>query len=168
MVNGLDRGARRIVFGALSTVTVVVLLFGYRTSTEGPGTTAALPAVTPATTTESSDTTSRSTPSTPKATRSATAVPSTKTVVTGDQEQTQWGPVQVELTITGGSITSVAVPVYPNGNGRDAQINSFALPQLVQETISAQSASIDMISGATVTSDGYLRSLQSALDKAGL
>ncbi|MCA1983595.1 FMN-binding protein [Nocardioides nematodiphilus] len=159
------------MFGALSTVTVVVLLFGYRTSTEGPGTTAALPAVTPATTTESSDTTPRSTPSTPsapKATRSATAVPSTKTVVTGDQEQTQWGPVQVELTITGGSITSVAVPVYPNGNGRDAQINSFALPQLVQETISAQSASIDMISGATVTSDGYLRSLQSALDKAGL
>ena len=185
MVNGMERGVRRIVFGALSTVTVVVLLFGYRTSTEGPATTAALPAITPVTTTESSDTTGPSTPTTtqtPKATQTTQAPKATQTTqapkatqaasspktVTGDQEQTQWGPVQVELTISDGSITDVAVPVYPSGNGRDAEINSYALPQLVQETISAQSANIDMISGATVTSDGYLRSLQSALDKAGL
>ena len=72
------------------------------------------------------------------------------------------------LTIADGRITDVAVPVYPDGHGRDQEINSFALPQLVQETIDAQSADIDMVSGATVTSDGYLRSLQSALDKAGL
>ena len=58
------------------------------------------------------------------------------------------------------------MPEYPNGNGRDQQINSYALPQLVSETLSAQSASIDMVSGATYTSQGYLQSLQSAIDQA--
>ena len=62
----------------------------------------------------------------------------------------------------------MTVVQYPNGNGRDEEINSYALPILVQETIDSQSASIDMVSGATVTSDGYLQSLQSALDQADL
>ncbi|MBV9923302.1 MAG: FMN-binding protein, partial [Pseudonocardia sp.] len=53
-------------------------------------------------------------------------------------------------------------------NGRDQEINAEALPVLVRETMSAQNADIDMVSGATVTSDGYVRSLQSALDQAGL
>ena len=59
---------------------------------------------------------------------------------------------------------------YPDGNGRDREINDDALPVLVlvQETISAQSADVDMVSGATVTSTGYVQSLQSALDQAGL
>ena len=56
----------------------------------------------------------------------------------------------------------------PSGNGRDLEINGRALPVLMQETIDAQSAKIDMVSGATVTSDGYLPSLQSALDQAGI
>ncbi len=88
--------------------------------------------------------------------------------VTGSVAQTRWGPVQVELTVSGGKVTAVNVLQYPNGNGRDQEINSYALPVLVQETISAQSANIDMVSGATVTSDGYLTSLQSALDQAGI
>jgi uncharacterized protein with FMN-binding domain len=54
---------------------------------------------------------------------------------------------------------------YPSGNGTDQQINSYALPRLVKETLDAQSANIDMVSGATVTSEGYLQSLQSALDQ---
>ena len=57
---------------------------------------------------------------------------------------------------------------YPTGNGRDEQINGYALPILIQETLDGQSAEIDMVSGATVTSVGYLQSLQSALDQAGL
>ena len=57
---------------------------------------------------------------------------------------------------------------YPSGNGTDAQINGYALPVLIQETLDAQSANIDMVSGATVTSGGYTESLQSALDQAGL
>jgi uncharacterized protein with FMN-binding domain len=74
----------------------------------------------------------------------------------------------VQLTVAGKKITNVAVVQYPNGNGRDQEINAQALPILIQETLDQQSASIDMVSGATVTSDGYLQSLQSALDKAGL
>ena len=67
-----------------------------------------------------------------------------------------------------GKITAVDVPQYPDGNHRDDEINADALPTLKQETLSAQSADIDMVSGATVTSQGYLQSLQSALDQAGL
>lgn len=66
-----------------------------------------------------------------------------------------------------GKITDVAVLQYPNGNHRDVEINNYALPILIQETKNAQSAQIDMVSGATVTSDGYVQSLQSALDQAG-
>jgi len=80
---------------------------------------------------------------------------------------TRWGPVQLVLTVQQGKITDVDVVQYPNGNGRDQEINQYALPVLVQETLTAQSAEIDMVSGATVTSEGYLASLQSALDQAG-
>jgi uncharacterized protein with FMN-binding domain len=82
--------------------------------------------------------------------------------------QTQWGPVQVQVTMEGGRLSDVSVLQYPNGNPRDQQIDAYALPILVQESLDAQSADIDMVSGATVTSDGYLRSLQGALDQAGL
>ena len=57
---------------------------------------------------------------------------------------------------------------YPNGNCRDQQINAYALPILAQEALAAQSADIDTVSGATVTSDGYIDSLQAALDQAHL
>jgi uncharacterized protein with FMN-binding domain len=79
---------------------------------------------------------------------------------------TPYGPVQVQITVSGGSITQVNVPQYPNGSGRDQEINSFALPQLISETTSAQSANINMVSGATFTSQGYIQSLQSAIDQA--
>jgi uncharacterized protein with FMN-binding domain len=57
---------------------------------------------------------------------------------------------------------------YPTDTPRDYQINSFAIPQLNSEAVAAGSAHIDAVSGATYTSQGYLGSLQSALDKAGL
>jgi uncharacterized protein with FMN-binding domain len=76
--------------------------------------------------------------------------------------------VQVGITVAGGKVTAVQVVDYPQNNGRDREINAYALPVLVQETLGAQSAQIDMVSGATVTSEGYLQSLQSALDQAGL
>ncbi|WP_017934750.1 FMN-binding protein [Nocardioides sp. Iso805N] len=157
------RGVNRIVFWFLSTVTVLVLLFGYHTSTSGPAASAPLSAIASVTPGATSDATTEDSGSS-----SGSSGSSATTTVTGDEAQTQWGPVQVQLSIADGKITDVAVPTYPNGNGRDAEINSYALPQLVKETIAAQSADIDMVSGATVTSDGYLQSLQSALDKAGL
>ncbi len=81
---------------------------------------------------------------------------------------TRWGPMQVEITVSGGKITAAQAVQYPSGNGRDAEINSYALPVLNQEVVDRQSAQIDTVSGATVTSDGYLQSLQSALDQAHL
>ena len=81
---------------------------------------------------------------------------------------TQWGPVQVQLTVAGGAISKVTVLQHPSANGKDQEINDYALPILTKETVDAQSAQIDMVSGATVTSTGYLESLQSALDQANL
>jgi uncharacterized protein with FMN-binding domain len=73
----------------------------------------------------------------------------------------------VEVTVTGGTIAKVNVLQQPSGNPKDTEINDYALPILVQDTLDAQSAQIDMVSGATVTSEGYLQSLQAALDEAG-
>lgn len=86
----------------------------------------------------------------------------------GSTVPTRWGPVQVRVTVAGGKMTDVTPLVYPNSNFRDQQINAYALPQLRTEALQAQSANIDTVSGATVTSDGYIQSLQSALDAAHL
>ncbi|MEU9833446.1 FMN-binding protein [Streptosporangium sp. NPDC048047] len=88
--------------------------------------------------------------------------------VAGDAADTRWGPVQVELVLSGGKMAGIKVLQAPMGNHRDIAINDEALPILNEAALSAQSADIDTVSGATYTSDGYIRSLQSALDKAGL
>ena len=142
----------RIALWFFSTVTVVVLLFGYKTS---PGASAV-----------GGDTAVAS--SADPAGSTGTTGSGASTTVTGPSADTRWGPVQVQITVAGGSITNVAVVQYPNSNGKDQEINARALPVLIQETLTAQSAKIDMVSGATYTSDGYVTSLQSALDQAGL
>jgi uncharacterized protein with FMN-binding domain len=144
----------RIVLWFMCTLTVVVLLFGYSTSTAGPGTVGGETSIISSGGTATTD--SGGTPAAGAAT------------VTGSVAQTRWGPVQVEIIVADGTVTDVSVVEYPTGNRRDRQINETALPVLVDETIDAQSADIDMVSGATVTSAGYLESLQSALDQAGL
>ena len=88
------------------------------------------------------------------------------TTVTGDAVDTQFGPVQVKITITNGQLTAADAVEYPTERSRDIEINSYAIPQLNQEAVAAKSAQIDTISGATYTSEGYISSLQSALDKA--
>ena len=85
---------------------------------------------------------------------------------TGQSTDTRWGPVQVRITVSGGRITAAEAVDYPMNNGRDQQINQYAIPQLQNETLQAQSAQIDMVSGATYTSEGYTTSLQSAIDQA--
>jgi|SRR4051812_43675586 uncharacterized protein with FMN-binding domain len=162
---------RRITLWLFSTVAAVVLLFSYRTSTGG-GTAPAVAAVAPATTPQADDpATAPATGSSPSPGRSSAGSTKSSTgtkTYTGAVAGTRWGDVQVAVTVSDGKITDVSVPVYPNGNGRDQEINAYALPALVQETLQAQSANIQAVSGATVTSDGYLQSLQSALDAAGL
>ncbi|MEW2117833.1 FMN-binding protein [Streptomyces sp. NPDC005474] len=84
--------------------------------------------------------------------------------VTGDTIQTQYGPVQVRVTVSGGKITKAEAVQQPKG-GRSDQISGDAVPKLNKEAVAAGSANIDAISGASYTSAGYKKSLQSALDK---
>jgi uncharacterized protein with FMN-binding domain len=144
---------RRIVMWAMSTVTTVVLLFGYHTSTSGPST-ASEQVISGTADTPSSGTTSSSGSSSSSTSSSSSSSGSSSGTVTGSVANTRWGPVQVSITTSGGKVTAVDVVQYPNGNPKDQEINSYALPVLIKETLSAQSADIDMVSGATVTSDG--------------
>lgn len=84
---------------------------------------------------------------------------------TGAAVSEPWGAFQVQVVIRGGSITDVAVVEAP-GDRHSRAINSQAVPLLKESTIASQGASVDMVSGATWTSDSYARSLQSALDEA--
>jgi uncharacterized protein with FMN-binding domain len=176
---------RRITTWALSTLTALVLLFSYHTSTSssaagvvavgglggvngssgsGPasaggagsgGTSAATPTPTP----------TQGTGSSKGGTSGSSSGDGT---YTGDAVMTQYGPVQVQLTVSGGRITKSAVTQVPWNDWRDQEINSYAVPVLNGEVVQAQSSQIDMVSGATFTSEGYIQSLQSAIDKAHL
>lgn len=137
---------RRIVIGAMGTVTGVALLFGYRAGSidlGGTGTSGG-------------------------AVAEAAADGSGATTVTGDAVSTEYGDVQVEITVEDGAITAAEAVAYPTGDHHSEQINAYAVPQLEQETVDAGDADIDAVSGATITSDAYVESLQSAIDAAGL
>ncbi|MGC9667739.1 FMN-binding protein [Planosporangium sp. 12N6] len=185
---------RRITMWFVTTVAVVVLLFSYRTSTMGPGATTSVvagsaggnaPGVVsgdvPDTTGGGSDDNrsaggsgATAAPGTAGSTGSngssgssgSTRASGSNVVANGTVAQTRWGPVQVRVTISGGKITDVTTLQIPDSNRRDIEINSYAVPQLRAEVLAAQSARIDVVSGATVTSEGYRSSLQAALDSA--
>jgi uncharacterized protein with FMN-binding domain len=142
---------RRIVIAIGLTITGLVMLFNYPSSTAGAGAP-----------TQARDATL------PSPIGAGTVAPSGAGTFTGDTVDTRWGPVQVAITVSGGRITNATAVVYPNGNSRDQQINAYALPVLAQEVVAAQSAHIDHVSGATVTSGGYIGSVQSAIDQANL
>jgi len=86
----------------------------------------------------------------------------------GATNQTRFGPVQVQITVSSGKITAVKALQYPNGDPRSANISQQAIPYLVQQTLAAQSDQISGVGGASYTSYGFYISLQSALKKAGL
>jgi uncharacterized protein with FMN-binding domain len=88
------------------------------------------------------------------------------TTLTGAVENTGYGPMQVQVTLLGKKITGVKVLQQTNDGINSQQIDANAIPQLNRETLAAQSARIDAVSGASYTSGGYIKSLQSALDKA--
>ncbi len=97
------------------------------------------------------------------------AAPKTKDgTYTGNSEDTQYGPVQVRATVSSGKLTEVTVLQVPDNGRYEDQIVTVALPILRSEALSKQTANIDIVSGATFTSQGYAQSLQSALDQAGL
>ncbi|GHS87234.1 hypothetical protein AGMMS50218_08660 [Actinomycetota bacterium] len=92
---------------------------------------------------------------------------STTVTVAGDVVQTRYGPVQVALTLTAGTITDVQTLQSPSAQRESAQIAARSTPVLAQEVLAAQSAHIDTVSGATYTSEGYRQSVQSVLDQVG-
>ena len=152
---------KRIVIALLSTISGLVLLFSYPTSTNKLVTADAAPVAGTGTTTGAAATGAAAAP-----TAAAPAAAAKSGTFTGATAQTRWGPVQVRIVVANGKITSADAIRYPSGNGNDAQINAYAIPQLNAEAVAANSAKIDMISGATVTSGGYLQSLQNAIDQA--
>jgi uncharacterized protein with FMN-binding domain len=160
---------RRIAVALMGTVSGLVLLFSYHTSrNEGAvAVSASAPAVAGSSGSSGSAGASGSSGAAAGAAPPAAAASAAGTY-TGDSVMTRWGAVQVEITVAGGKVTAVQAVEYPQGNARDRQINAYALPVLAQEATQAQSAQIDAVSGATVTSDGYIQSLQSALDQAHL
>jgi uncharacterized protein with FMN-binding domain len=169
---------KRITYWFLSTLSALVLLFGYHTSTSSSMAATSSPSAVVSGSGDTSKTSSGSASSGSgtggsgsgdgsSGSGSSSSGSSKSSTVTGSVVDTQWGPVQVQITLSGDTITAVHVLQYPSGNPKDDEINAQALPILIDETKQAGSAHIDMVSGATVTSTGYVQSLQSALDKAG-
>jgi uncharacterized protein with FMN-binding domain len=156
---------RRVSLWLTATIAIVVLLFTYHTSTTGrTAQTVAVGTAAPGVvTTQGTDPTATTDPTSTPSTGTGT---SSKVKANGSVADTRWGPVQVQVTISSGKITDVQALIYPNGNGRDEEINAYALPQLRQQVLTAQSGDIQGVSGATVTSDGYRESLQAALSAA--
>ena len=87
-----------------------------------------------------------------------------ETAITGKVASTVYGPVQVQLIVKSNKIVKVAILEQPTNTIHDIQIGEFAFPKLISETLAAQNAKIDAVSGASYTSAGYISSLQSAVD----
>ncbi|MEU7788965.1 FMN-binding protein [Amycolatopsis sp. NPDC049159] len=154
---------RRIAIALAATVSIVVLLFSYRTSTDQTPVAAGRPLGGGQPSRTSAPVTSGPAASSPTTSGGASGGDGT---FTGDAADTRYGPVQVRITVAGGRITDAQAIEYPQESGRDVRINSEAVPELNQEALQAQSAQIDTVSGATYTSEGYQQSLQSAIDAA--
>ena len=186
---------RRIVLWAMSTLTVLVLLFSYSTSRSSSAVVAAetRPVTTSSKTSDSTGSTSGSSsasstdssgqePADDTTTDSSTSsgssgssgsqdstgTSSAAKTYAGDAVMTRYGNVQVQITVKDGTITAAEVLQVPWNDRRDQMINAAAVPVYNEETVNAQSAQIDVVSGATYTWDGYTQSLQSAIDQANL
>lgn len=159
---------RRAALAILSTIVGLVLLLSFKT--HAVTATSSRPAAIGGaghTSSGSSSSGSSDSSSASSGTGSSGSSSASKTV-TGEAADTRYGSVQVQITVSGGKVSAVQATEYPQNDPRDQEINSYAIPELNQEATSAGNAQIDMISGATYTSEGYVQSLQSALDKAGL
>lgn len=142
---------RRVAIIATGTIGGVVAVVAYHPPSLQPVSTIGVATTTPAATATPTKTTS-----------------STSGVVTGDTAQTQWGPVQVQITVSGGQITAAKALQFPSGDRRSQSISQQAIPYLIQQTLTTKSANVLGVSGASYTSDGWRRSLASARSKAGI
>ncbi|MCU1399451.1 MAG: FMN-binding protein [Acidimicrobiales bacterium] len=152
-----------------NTLTGVAVASGAASATTAAATTATTAtAATSATTAATTATTA--TAATTAATTAAASAAAGSTLAdgtyTGATATNKWGPVQVEITVTNGQITEVVAVQTPTDDRKSISINASATPTLASEVLTAQSANIDTVSGATYTSDSYKASLQSAIDLA--
>jgi len=154
----------------LFTVIVVVMgatiglkLYGLG---QKPTSVAAVPTATSsgATTTGEGSEDEKSTPPPATVTPSPSSPSASTKVVTGNAVDTGYGPIQLQVTFSGTTIQAIQALQTPNEGGRSVSINQQAVPMLTQEALASQSAHIDTVSGATYTSEGYMQSLQSAID----
>ena len=170
---------RRVILAICATAAALVLLLSFKTHTQSglgsspaaalgspaPGTGDAAATTAPSASTSASAAKAKSSTSKSSTSAASTGSSAAKTV-TGAAWPTIYGPVQVQVTVKNGKVTAVTATEYPQETPRDYQINSYAIPQLNSETLAAGNANIDSVSGATYTSQGYIGSLQDALDKA--
>jgi uncharacterized protein with FMN-binding domain len=153
---------RAVVLSALASAGVLVIGWEIGASAQSAPTTSSTTGSSSTgtgTPTSGSSASASTTPSGPAATL-------TDGTFTGSTSNTQFGPVQVQVTVANGKITDVKALRLTNYGGRSIQISNYAAPILRSEVLKAQSAKVSSVSGATYTSNGYLSSLQSALDKA--
>jgi uncharacterized protein with FMN-binding domain len=136
---------RRVIFAVTGTIAGLVALLGFRSHVPSSVPQASgAPAGGPA-------------PST-------SPLPSGARSIDGNVANTVYGPVQVQVVVRDQRITGVNILEQPSATAHDLQIGQFAFPTLIKETLTAQSAHVDAVSGASYTSAGYIQSLQSALD----
>ena len=161
---------RRVVLALGGTVAGLVMLLSFRSHmastasagvTAGSGGTGTSPGSGSAAGSGSSGASGAAAASAPVGAGSGTG-----TAVTGDAIATPYGPTQVQVTLNAGKIVKVTVLQHTDDGTNSQMIDGHALPLLDNETLTAQSAKIDAVSGASYTSAGYIKSLQSALDKA--
>jgi uncharacterized protein with FMN-binding domain len=164
---------RRAVIVLGSTAAGLAALLSFKThsvAAADPAPSAPAPsATTPQAAPSSPGSASAKSSATPKAgttTQASTATQAATRTVTGTVASTQYGPMQVQVTLAGTKITKVTVLQRTDDGSESDQIDATAIPTLTSETLAAQSAHIDAVSGASYTSSGYIQSLQSALDKA--
>lgn len=157
-------GAKRVLLIAGGTVGGLGAVLSITPPQFGSATATALskstPAPVPATAQTAAAAPAASTPAPAAAKPSGTFV--------GATQQTRFGPVQVQITLSNGKITAAKALQFPNNDFRSQQISQQAIPYLVQETLAASSANIQGVGGASYTSQGWYDSLVSALAKAGL
>lgn len=156
---------KRVVLALMSTITGLVMLLGFKSHSPSAPAVIGSTGTVPVGVGSAGDPAAAGKPTTAP---TAAATADAARTVTGAAADTRYGPVQVQIRLAGSKITGVQILHYPTDSGEDQQINGYALPILIDETVAAQNAKVDAVSGATYTTDGYLRSLQSALDQAGI
>jgi uncharacterized protein with FMN-binding domain len=160
---------RKVITALMATAAALAALLSFRSHTPAAalGTGALTGAGNPVTQTPPASA-APGTSATPTATGTAGAAHGKNGAYTGTAADTRFGPVQVSITVSGGKLTDITVLQVPDNGRYEQQIVAQALPILRSEALSNQNANIDVVSGATYTSQGYAQSLQSALDQAGL